>query len=51
MYAIKIPKGTAIYEGPAGYQSGIYVGGKEQIFISKPWEIRGVKVISETKLP
>jgi hypothetical protein len=51
VYAIKIPKGTIIYEGPAGYQSGIFVGGKEQIFISKPWEIPGVEVISETPLP
>lgn len=51
VYALKIPKGTIIYEGPAGYQSGVYVGGQEQIFIPKPWGIPGVKVISETPLP
>ena len=51
VYAIRIPRGTIIYEGPAGYQSGVYLGGSEQIFISKPWEIPGVKVISETPLP
>lgn len=51
VYAIKIPKGTMIYEGPAGYQTGVYVGGREQIFISKPWEIPGVQVMAEIPLP
>jgi hypothetical protein len=51
VYAVKIPKETIIYEGPAGYQSGVSVGGKEQIFISEPWDIPGVKVLSEIPLP
>ncbi|MNJ55084.1 hypothetical protein D3C77_505580 [compost metagenome] len=46
VYEIKIPKGTTIYEGPAGYQGGIYLGGGNQIFISEPWKINGVEVIS-----
>ncbi|HEX9060219.1 MAG TPA: hypothetical protein VF941_08555, partial [Clostridia bacterium] len=51
VYAVKIPKGTTIYEGPTGYQSGVYLGPQEQVFISKPWETPGVQVLSETKLP
>ena len=50
IYAIEIPKGTATYSGPAGYQGGIYIGGKEQIFVPKPWNIDGVKVISSIPL-
>lgn len=50
VYTLKIPADTTIYEGPAGYQAGIYSGGGNQIFISKPWEIKGVKVIPETPL-
>ena len=50
VYGIEIPKGTITYSGPAGYQGGIYLGGKEQIFIPKPWNIDGVKVISSAPL-
>lgn len=50
IYAIEIPKGTTTYSGPAGYQGGIYIGGKEQIFVPKPWNIDGVKVISSIPL-
>jgi hypothetical protein len=50
VYAIKIPKGTIMYEGPAGYQGGIYLGGGNQIFISQPWRIKGVEVISSTPI-
>lgn len=39
VYAVKIPKGTTTYSGLAGYQGGVHIGGKEQIFIPKPWEI------------
>lgn len=51
-YKVKIPKGTIIYEGPVGLQSSIYVGGlnQSQIFISEPWKIRGVEVVSEMPL-
>lgn len=49
---MKIPKGTTIYEGPVGYQGGVYSGGLEvnQIYIQDPWKIRGVEVISETTI-
>lgn len=52
VYAIQIPKGTTIFEGPVGYQSGPYLGGQNmmQTFISEPWKIEGVKVISEAPL-
>lgn len=50
VYAIEIPKGTTTYSGPAGYQGGIYIGGKEQIFIPKPWNIDGVKITSSVPL-
>ena len=50
VYAIKIPKGTTIYEGPAGYQGGIYLGGGNQIFVPEPWKINGVEVISSTPI-
>ena len=51
-YAIRIPKGTTIYEGPVGYQGGCYLGGEScnQIFISEPWKIKGVQPISETPI-
>ncbi|PEZ08854.1 hypothetical protein CN326_04060 [Bacillus sp. AFS018417] len=51
-YAIKIPKGTTIYEGPVGYQGGLYLGGENcnQIFISEPWKINGVEPLSETPI-
>jgi hypothetical protein len=51
VYAVKIPANTTVYEGPAGYQSGVYLGGKEQIFIKQPWNIPGVKALNEIKLP
>ncbi|MDQ0217381.1 transposase [Peribacillus cavernae] len=50
VYAIKIPKGTTIYEGPAGNQGGSYVGGGNQIFVSEPWRIKGVEVISQNPI-
>lgn len=50
VYGIKIPKGTTIYEGPAGYQGGIYLGGGNQIFVPEPWKINGVEVISSTPI-
>ncbi|MGF7046926.1 hypothetical protein J2T13_001428 [Paenibacillus sp. DS2015] len=50
VYAIKIPQGTTIYEGPAANQGSIYTGGGNQIFISEPWKIKGVQPISETPL-
>jgi filamentous hemagglutinin len=48
VYAIKIPKGTTIYEGPVGYQGGVYLGGPSanQVFVEAPWNIRGVQVIN-----
>ncbi|MEH7225522.1 hypothetical protein V7112_17070 [Bacillus sp. JJ1566] len=51
-YAIRIPKGTTIYEGPVGYQGGPYLGGEDsiQIFIKEPWKIKGINVISETPI-
>ena len=42
IYATKFPKGTVYYEGPTGSQGGVYIGGKEQIFINKPWTIDGI---------
>lgn len=33
---------TVYYEGPTAYQGGVYLGGKEQIYIHKPWEINGI---------
>ncbi|MFS9171710.1 T7SS effector LXG polymorphic toxin [Streptococcus infantis] len=42
IYATKFPKGTVYYEGPTGSQGGVYTGGKEQIFINKPWTIDGI---------
>lgn len=50
VYAIRIPKGTTIYEGPAGFQSGIYLGGGDQIYIARPWELDGAQVVSETPI-
>ena len=51
-YGIKIPAGTTIYSGPVGYQGGVYLGGEDiiQTFISKPWCIKGVEVVSSTPL-
>jgi hypothetical protein len=51
VFGLKFPKGTILYKGPVGYQSGIYIGASEQIFISRPWEIPDVEVISKLSLP
>jgi RHS repeat-associated protein len=46
VYTVTIPKGTTIYEGPVGYQGGIYLGGPgtNQVFVPEPWKIPGVQV-------
>jgi hypothetical protein len=51
-FAIKIPKGTLIYEGPVGYQGGVYLGGQgiHQIFVPEPWKIAGVQVVGRAVL-
>lgn len=50
-YKVRIPKGTTVYVGPAGSQGGALVGGKEQIFVQRPWDLPGVKALEETRLP
>jgi hypothetical protein len=47
VYAIKIPAGTIVYEGPVGYQGDISVRGDDikQIFVHEPWKLPGVEVI------
>jgi filamentous hemagglutinin len=47
VYAIKIPAGTIVYEGPVGSQGGIFVGGDDiwQIFVHEPWKLPGVEVV------
>ena len=52
MYAVRIPKGTTIYEGPVGYQGGIYMGGSSanQIFVPTPWNIKGVQILNATPI-
>lgn len=52
VYAVVVPRGTTIYEGPVGTQGGIYVGGPmtNQIFVHQPWNVPGVKVIDSTPL-
>ena len=49
VYTVRIPKGTVIYEGPVGYQGGIYLGGQDQIqiFVPEPWKKPGVQVLGE----
>ncbi len=51
-YALKIPKGTVVYQGPVAYQGGSYLGGQNimQICVPKPWAIPGVDVLGETPL-
>lgn len=52
VYAIKIPKGTRIYEGPVANQGGIHVGGPNinQVFVPEPWNIPGVQVVGKTPI-
>lgn len=52
MYTIRIPKGTVIYEGPVGYQGGIYLGGPStnQVFVQTPWSVKGVQVLNSTPI-
>lgn len=52
VYAIKIPRGTIIYEGPVGYQGGPYLGGPNtsQVFVPTPWNIKGVQVVGSTPI-
>ena len=51
LYAVKVPAGTIIYEGPVGYQGGMYLGGMEieQVFIQEPWENPGVTIMKYPK--
>ena len=44
-FAIRIPKGTAVYSGIVANQGGIYMGGTGQIFVRQPWTIPGVQVL------
>src|SRR5258708_7539096 len=48
LYALEVPPGTTMYEGPTSNQGGIYVGGRTQVFIPEPWNF---KVLPETPLP
>ena len=52
VYVVKIPAGTTVYKGPVGYQEGVYLGGlrTEQIFIEKPWNLKGIEVINHYPL-
>ena len=51
LYAVKVPAGTVIYEGPVGYQGGMYLGGMEieQVFIQEPWKNPGVTIMKYPK--
>lgn len=46
VFRVKIPSGTKIYIGETGSQGGVYIGGTQQIVVSKPWTIDGIKLIS-----
>jgi hypothetical protein len=48
VFALRIPRGTTIYEGPVASQGGVYLGGRDQyqIFIPGARDIRGVEVLS-----
>ncbi len=50
IYEIRIPAGTAVYEGPIGYQGDIYLGGmdKKQVFILEPW--KGGEVLNKISI-
>lgn len=52
VYTVLIPKGTTIYEGPVGYQGGVYLGGPgtNQVFVSEPWKIPGVPVLNTSSI-
>ena len=49
-YEVEVPPGTKYFKGPIGNQGDIYIGGDEQIFIQKPWEIVGIKIIGSKPL-
>jgi hypothetical protein len=49
-FMIKIPKGTAIYEGIIAPQGGSYLGGTNQILIQKPWLIDDIEVLESFPL-
>ena len=44
-YELNIPAGTKVYVGQVGYQTDLYVGGTEQVFIPAPWDVPGVKTV------
>lgn len=50
VFTVRVPKGATIYLGPVANQGGVYKGVGEQIFISKPWLIPGLKVIRSEPL-
>lgn len=49
---VKVPAGTTIYTGPVATQGGVYLGGGNvmQIFINKPWMIKGIEVLGQLPL-
>ena len=49
-FAISVPKGSMVYVGEVGSQSGFYVGGTQQVVVLKPWAIDGVKILGSTPL-
>lgn len=49
-FTVKIPAGTQVHVGEVGTQSGFYIGGTQQIVVSKPWTINGVQVINSSPL-
>ncbi|QCS65093.1 hypothetical protein EC609_23055 [Achromobacter denitrificans] len=52
VYAVRIPKGTTIYEGPVSNQGGVYLGGPNtsQVFVETPWSVKGVEVLGSTPI-
>ena len=52
VYAVRIPKGTTIYEGPVSNQGGVYLGGPNtsQVFVETPWSVKSVEVLGSTPI-
>jgi len=52
VYAVRVPAGTTIYQGPVGSQGGIYVGGsgKGQVQIFIPKTTPGLTPIGKTPI-
>ncbi|MCS5709795.1 hypothetical protein CC99x_012885 [Candidatus Berkiella cookevillensis] len=49
-YCVKIPKGAVVHIGLTAPQGGMLLGGTQQVYVKKPWEIKGAEIVQVQSL-